>query len=681
MPALLLWLLVAFIVGVLAEWLLEIFFFRKRMFARIEGLEATARAREAERDQARTRGDKLQADLDACATARAKLDQERTALQARALQLQADIDASAAARAKLEQELNLAQAQVQQLQSDLDAGVKAQAARESDLRHLRAELDDHKAHQTQLVAELDDHKTQKAQLVADVTELTAGAAATAATIKALEGDKGDLTARLAQLQANLDATAQALTTREGELHQVRTELDAQKASNSQLQTELDAATCAKTDWEKESAGLKVQLSKANAYLQAHVQSRAELESELNALKEHVGQKDAELEIGMNARMGLEQDLLALKTQWSQANADLAACAGARAELEKQHAGLQARVDGLAVELDAATKSKSELQARVDGLAGELDATAKAKAALDAEYQAVARERAELQARADGLANELDTAVKGKAALDGEYQASQVELGRLRADLDIHKTQQMQLAADHEASVAGAATALATIQQLESDKVALRAQIDTLVADLARVSAERDQSSVELEGLRAQPVFTPKPGTAFAAMQERSADDETPFTAACPQHLSDVRGIGSVFEQRLYEAGIGSYWMLSRQSNDDLHRILKLTHLQAEQMDLNAVRADALRLAKETKSLGREWSCEPPDDFEPMGGIGHTYEKRLYDAGICTYEALASATVEFVEQICHAPARFKPDYAAWIEQAKVLAAQKKQRANG
>jgi predicted flap endonuclease-1-like 5' DNA nuclease len=62
----------------------------------------------------------------------------------------------------------------------------------------------------------------------------------------------------------------------------------------------------------------------------------------------------------------------------------------------------------------------------------------------------------------------------------------------------------------------------------------------------------------------------------------------------------------------------------------------------------------------------------------MEGIGHTFEKRLYDAGICTYESLASASVQLLEAICHAPAQVKPDYAAWIKQAKSLAAKKAKR---
>ncbi len=73
-----------------------------------------------------------------------------------------------------------------------------------------------------------------------------------------------------------------------------------------------------------------------------------------------------------------------------------------------------------------------------------------------------------------------------------------------------------------------------------------------------------------------------------------------------------------------------------------------------------------------------------DDFEPIAGIGHLFEKRLYDAGLCTYESLATATVHLLEEICQAPAQFKPDYAAWISKPSRFRQEKqsgKPRRNG
>ncbi len=142
--------------------------------------------------------------------------------------------------------------------------------------------------------------------------------------------------------------------------------------------------------------------------------------------------------------------------------------------------------------------------------------------------------------------------------------------------------------------------------------------------------------------------------------------------ACPQDLAKVKGIGSVYETKLYEAGIGAFSELANTDEAELRRIFVLMEFQ--KIDLAAIKADAQRLAEETQTVGRGWTGTPPDDFEPLTEIGPTYEGRLYDAGICTYQALANATVEQLAEICKAPAWRMPDYANWIAQAKELLAQ-------
>lgn len=143
---------------------------------------------------------------------------------------------------------------------------------------------------------------------------------------------------------------------------------------------------------------------------------------------------------------------------------------------------------------------------------------------------------------------------------------------------------------------------------------------------------------------------------------------------CPQDLSSVTGIGSVFEERLYAAGIGSYWELAELPADELATILDAQPFQ--NIDLDAIKAGAMQRAAETDSLGRSWDGTPPDDFEPLAGIGEVYERRLYEAGICTFEAMAAATPERLAEICKAPAMRTPDYAAWIATAAELSATKR-----
>ena len=143
-------------------------------------------------------------------------------------------------------------------------------------------------------------------------------------------------------------------------------------------------------------------------------------------------------------------------------------------------------------------------------------------------------------------------------------------------------------------------------------------------------------------------------------------------AGCPQDLAKVKGVGAAYETKLYEAGIGTFAELANTDEAELGRIFALREFQ--KVDLVAIKADAQRLAEETQTVGRGWTGTPPDDFEPLQGIGAVYEGRLYDAGICTYQALADATVEQLTEICKAPAWRMPDYANWIAQAKELLAQ-------
>lgn len=139
----------------------------------------------------------------------------------------------------------------------------------------------------------------------------------------------------------------------------------------------------------------------------------------------------------------------------------------------------------------------------------------------------------------------------------------------------------------------------------------------------------------------------------------------------PQDLADIKGIGPTYEQRLYRAGIGAFWEVACLAADDLHAMLEITELQATQVDLPEIRTDARRLAEESDSVGQIWDGQPPDDFEPIDGIGKVFEQRLYAAGIRTYRALAGASPEQLAEIVKAQKPLQPDYLSWIAQARSL----------
>lgn len=191
--------------------------------------------------------------------------------------------------------------------------------------------------------------------------------------------------------------------------------------------------------------------------------------------------------------------------------------------------------------------------------------------------------------------------------------------------------------------------------------ALAAASPERLADITRTAGVRGgdfNGWIAEAGLRAAGKRISKPKEVRAAR-----------TVSCPQDLSRIKGIGTVFETKLYEAGIGTFWELSQTGSERLAEILEVKDFQ--KVNLGAIKAEALRLAEETGTVNRTWDGTPPDDFEPFEGIGEVYEGRLYDAGICTYRALANATVEQLADICKAPEWRRPDYANWIAQARRL----------
>ncbi|MCS6844834.1 MAG: helix-hairpin-helix domain-containing protein [Caldilineales bacterium] len=225
-----------------------------------------------------------------------------------------------------------------------------------------------------------------------------------------------------------------------------------------------------------------------------------------------------------------------------------------------------------------------------------------------------------------------------------------------------------------ASVSAAAAAVAAaLQEKEQDLTEVRQRLAAAEARYAERGEWLEEFPAILEirqWLKSLPAV--KKAAADAALRRGAV----PFRTPKPQKLSNVVGIGEVFEQRLYDAGIGTFWEVAHLSNEILQTELDITDWQVLNADLDGIRTDALRLAEETDTVGAIWQAAGQvDDLEAIEGLGPIYERRLYEAGLTRYEDIANATVEQLAEICKAPRTRTPDYAAWIEQAKALVAQK------
>lgn len=155
--------------------------------------------------------------------------------------------------------------------------------------------------------------------------------------------------------------------------------------------------------------------------------------------------------------------------------------------------------------------------------------------------------------------------------------------------------------------------------------------------------------------------------AAAGMRAAGIELEDVQVTECPQKLSRIKGIGRVYETKLYRAGIGTYWQVATLPLEKMAEVLNLKDFQA--VNLEAIQEGARQLAEETNTVGKVWNGHEPEDLENLPGIGKTYEGRLYDAGVCTWKKLASLTPEELAAIVRAPKWNQPDYAAWIAYAK------------
>ena len=137
-----------------------------------------------------------------------------------------------------------------------------------------------------------------------------------------------------------------------------------------------------------------------------------------------------------------------------------------------------------------------------------------------------------------------------------------------------------------------------------------------------------------------------------------------------QDLAAIRNIGPVFEQKLYEAGVGTYAQLAALSDVDVKDIIQPAEWQ--DFDYESWNEQSQRLAVETDTVGAIWNGIIPDDLSKIKGIGQVAEQKLHGAGIMTFADLAAASVAQLEAIVQPQAWQNVDMAGWIAQAADLA---------
>lgn len=209
----------------------------------------------------------------------------------------------------------------------------------------------------------------------------------------------------------------------------------------------------------------------------------------------------------------------------------------------------------------------------------------------------------------------------------------------------------------------AQTVQVQLREVEASLVSLRGELNAVQGWQAKTPSlvRLGQSLAKLPPYKA------------AAADAAIAAGRFPTVSLDCQDLSMIDGIGETYEQRLYTAGVGTFWELANLNDAELRQILHISDLQMHTTDFADIRLQARQLAIDTDTTGLLWDGEAPDDFARIKGIGKIFEQRLYDAGIRTYRALAASKAEDLAAIL-GPQVFHPQINQWIAQAQALVAQ-------
>ncbi len=593
--------------------------------------------------------------------------ERRNALEADAAQREADLT-------DLQQEYAALQTEKSALENSLSERVDELAALRAQFDSQAEAMDTLQSSVTSAQTELD---LALAALVNEAPNETVDGATGAGAVRSTEQDL----AEPAQLTAGIVAVKTELTN-------LRDELDARDLALAETQDQLDALTVARSELENDLSDLQANSSATAATLTAQI---TEKEAQIEALTAEKAQLEAQV-------ADLQAQVASLQSALTEVEAAKAAAEAQLATVEENIAAVRSQlVDALGP--DAQTDEFDAEALRASG-ASEHEVNLKLLAAGSA---AVTRQLSDQQStleQANGRVSELEGSLNDREqALDSaqtqldELAQSRTALNEQITALTTEKSELEATIAQRENALQAAAVEAATLSDGRNE---LEASINGLRAELAALQVDKDDlltglQEAETARLAAEAELTEKarifdgaPAMAELASEieayptiKRYAANEAlrmrtiPVFGAVPQDLTEIKGIGSAFQQRLYDAGVGTYWELANLPDDEIRQVLELTDWQLRSVSFGEIREDALHLAESTDSIGKLWNnLERIDDFEPIPGIGRVFERRLYDAGIYTYEQLAGATVEQLAAACHAPKLHVPDYAAWIEEAKV-----------
>lgn len=167
-------------------------------------------------------------------------------------------------------------------------------------------------------------------------------------------------------------------------------------------------------------------------------------------------------------------------------------------------------------------------------------------------------------------------------------------------------------------------------------------------------------------------YTPyTPPVASSETKDKGGAFRAPRAGSYPDNLTEIRGIGDVYEQRLYQAGIFTWHQLAQTDPETLRTVTKALPTS----DPASWIEQARQLAQERGREGAVYTGPIPDDLTEIPGIDQVFEEQLYQAGIVTFAQLARLSPQALGEIIPAhQVGDNIDFTAWIERAATLSQQ-------
>jgi predicted flap endonuclease-1-like 5' DNA nuclease/prefoldin subunit 5 len=145
---------------------------------------------------------------------------------------------------------------------------------------------------------------------------------------------------------------------------------------------------------------------------------------------------------------------------------------------------------------------------------------------------------------------------------------------------------------------------------------------------------------------------------------RSELSRRPAGGARRDLFEDLPVIGEAYQRRLYGAGIFSFEELAALTPVRLHEIIGVDGLDYELVLREAAKAARGEAITDAGGVGRRRRRQR-DSLERINGIGVVYQRKLFAAGIDTFEDLIAAGPDKLYEVLEADLEF----AAWITEAQ------------